>query len=179
MLCTVADMTETGSIREQLADQQSVLARAQHEREQLVIQGAEAGMSKVELANLSGLSRQTVYDILQKHADAKTAAKTDDVRRVEAMWKFGQVIEDRWGLRWRADYVTGLRADDPDRGRRWCLRSVGLRTRLTSARMAEREPLHLIRVDKVFAGDEAKAARLAGEAEDAAVTVTPHEDPEP
>lgn len=80
-------------------------------------------------------------------------------------WTRGTVIEDRWGLRWRAD--TRI----PSGGEGWQCRSVGLRIFRTDEQMAERGPLKFIRLDQVFAGGAAKAARQAGEAEDARVTV--------
>lgn len=77
----------------------------------------------------------------------------------------GSVVEDRWGLRWRADTAV------PSGREGWQCRSAGLRTFLTDEQMSERGPLKFIRLDQVFAGEEAKAARIAGDAEDAAVTV--------
>lgn len=84
---------------------------------------------------------------------------------VEAMWKLGNVVEDRWGLRWRADYVSGLP------GKRWCCRSVGLRIHRGHEAMAERGPLTFVRQDRVFAGEDATAARKMSEEDDRAVTV--------
>jgi hypothetical protein len=75
------------------------------------------------------------------------------------------VVEDRWGLRWRADTAI------PSGREGWQCRSAGLRTFLTDEQMSERGPLKFIRLDQVFAGEAAKAARIAGDAEDAAVTV--------
>lgn len=77
----------------------------------------------------------------------------------------GSVMEDRWGLRWRADTAI------PSGRGGWQCRSVGLRTFITDEQMQERGPLKFVRLDQVFAGDEAKAARQAGEAADAEVTV--------
>jgi hypothetical protein len=80
------------------------------------------------------------------------------------------VVADRYGLRWRADYHII--------GKGWFCRSVGLRVFLTGEKMADRGPLTRIRRDRVFAGEAARAARVAGEADDQAVTVTAGEDPE-
>lgn len=164
--------TDAGSIRAALAETRSTLARSLEDRESWVVAGNEAGLSKTELAELSGLSRQAIYDILAKAAQRKLVADAGVVVEVEAMWKMGQVIEDRWGLRWRGD-VHSLNPQS------WCSRSVGLRIRRSHEQMAARGPLKKIRIDRAFAGDEAKAARQAGEAEDDAVVVEPVEDPEP
>lgn len=84
----------------------------------------------------------------------------------------GTVVEDRWGLRWRADLKVG--SLNPG----WCCRSAGLRTWRTDAQMVERSPLTFVRVDRCFAGDQATVARQIGQAEDEAVTFALDEDPE-
>ena len=163
--------TDAGSIRAALSETQHTITRGLEEREALVVAGNDAGLSKTELAELSGMSRQAIYDILARAADRKKAANADAVAEVEAMWTLCQVVEDRWGLRWRADIAMNSNA------RAWMCRSVGLRVWRSHEKMAERGPLKKIRVDRL--GGEAKATRLAHEAEDAAVVVEPHEDPEP
>lgn len=80
----------------------------------------------------------------------------------------GTVVEDRWGLRWRADRrLDGSRVSEPG----WQCRSAGLRIFRTNEQLQERGPLKFIRVDQVFAGSDAQAERQAGEVEDAQVTV--------
>lgn len=166
--------TDAGSIRAALSETQNTITRGLEDREALVVAGNDAGLSKTELAELSGLSRQSIYDILARAADRKKAANADAVAEVKSMWRFGQVIEDRWGLRWRADSRVNVPAEQV-----WFCRSVGLRVRLPHEKMATRGPLKKIRVDQVFAGEDAKIARRTGEAEDAAIVVEPNEDPEP
>ena len=85
-------------------------------------------------------------------------------------WLRGTVVEDRWGLRWRADTIaTGPRIGQDG----WQCRSVGLKVWRTDEQMLERGPLRFVRLDQVFAGDAAKAARIAGEAADGRVIVDP------
>lgn len=88
--------------------------------------------------------------------------------RVERDLFRSTVIEDRWGLRWRAD----TRAHGPHQGEPgWQCRSVDLRVWRSDEQMLDRGPLRFIRVDAAFAGAAATAAREAGHAEDQAVTV--------
>lgn len=145
------------------------IERAYANRDQLIGKAWEAGLTAAEIEDACRVDGpRTVNKVISEHR------KTMEARAFEAtadLWLRGQVVEDRWGLRWRAD--THLRW-----GRGWFCRSVGLRIFRTGEQMAERGPLRRIRVDQVFAGPEAAAAREAGEVEDRAVTVEPHEDPE-
>lgn len=169
--------SDAEAIRAELAETRDRLAR----RDADVAAAADAGLSKTEIAQLTGLSRQHIYDVLARHAERQKVASDAAVTEVEAMWELGQVIEDRWGLRWRGDWAV---VDSKSNG--WQCRSVGLRIWRSHEKMAERGPLKKIRLDEVFAGPlgsekqkTAVAARKAGEAEDAAFVVEPHEDPEP
>jgi hypothetical protein len=168
--------SEAAALRSELAETRDRLAR----RDADIAAASDAGLSKTEIAQLTGLSRQHIYDVLARHAERKKVADNAAVAEVEAMWQIGQVIEDRWGLRWRGDVAVNSNS------RGWLCRSVGLRTWRSHEKMAERGPLKKIRLDKVFAGvlgsdtqKTAMAARKAGEVEDAAVVVEPHEDSEP
>lgn len=158
-------MTDRTQIRTALTEVRDQISHGVEDRDALIAAGDRARIPKTELAELTGLSRQTIYDILTKQAVQAKAAEKSEVAATEAMWKMGQVIEDRWGLRWRADFNMRTATNA------WFCRSVGLRISRTHERMAERGPFKLIRVDRVFGGDEARTARKVGEAEDAAVTV--------
>jgi hypothetical protein len=155
---------EARGIRAALVEARDQVSRGLEDRDTQIVAGASANIPKSELAELSGLSRQGVYDVLAKRAEQEKAASADETAAVEAMWKLGQVVEDRWGLRWRAD-VQAKGANG------WQCRSVGLKVWRTHDKMAERGPLRKVRLDRVLGGDEARTARLAGEAEDAKVTI--------
>jgi hypothetical protein len=170
---------DAAAIRAELAETRERMAN----RDALITAGSEAGIPKTELAELSGLSRQHIYEVLTRWADAKRRADESEVGKVAAMWQLGQVVEDRWGLRWRADITMKLAGEE---SHRWFCRSCELRTSISHEKMATRGPLKKIRVDKIFAGPfgspqqkQAVAERKAGAAEDAAVMIAPHEDPEP
>lgn len=167
--------SDAAALRAELAETRDRLAR----RDADVAAAADAGLSKTEIAQLTGLSRQHIYDVLARHAERQNVASNAAVAEIEAMWAIGQVVEDRWGLRWRGDWAVESKANG------WLCRSVGLRIWRSHEKMAERGPLKKIRLDEVFAGPlgsekqkAATAARKAGEAEDAAIAVEPHEDPE-
>jgi hypothetical protein len=156
-------------LRVGLAGSLADITRLFAQRETLIRDAWVAGIPLSDIERLVGSpTGRSVGEIVREHEkqreEASFAATAD-------LWKWGAVIEDRYGLRWRAD----LRERG---GRGWGCRSVGLRTFLTGEKMAERGPLKPIRIDRVFAGDEAKIARDLGAVEDAAVTVEPAEDPE-
>lgn len=166
--------TDAAAIRDDLARYAEHRRAVERSRDTLVAAGNDAGIPKTELASLTGLSRQAIYDILAKAAEREQAADGAAVAEVQAMWTRGQVIEDRWGLRWRADNPVSSPNQEM-----WQCRSVGLKIWRAHEKMAERGPLKTIRVDLVLAGEKAQAARKAGEVEDSSVVVEPHEDPEP
>lgn len=160
---------DTARIRTDLAGSVQDIARLFLRRETLI---QAAWMANIPVTDIQSLAvapaARTSDEVIKEYAkqrEEEAFAATAD------LWKLGQVVEDRYGLRWRADWRDRA-------GRGWGCRSVGLRIFLDGARMAERGPLKVIRQDRVFAGEEAKAARVLGEEEDAAVTVTPVEDPE-
>jgi hypothetical protein len=139
------------------------------EREELVKAAWDAGMTPADiLANIGEHTTRTVNDILIEHQKVRQA---EAFAATAELWKWGAVIEDRYGLRWRADFSER-------RGKGWFCRSVGLRVYLDGTAMAARGPLKPIRVDKVLSGPGAKIERELGQAEDDAVTVSPAEDPE-
>jgi hypothetical protein len=156
-------------LRVGLAGSLADITRLFAQRETVIRDAWTAGIPLSDIERLVGSpTGRSVGEIVKEHEkqreEASFAATAD-------LWKWGAVIEDRYGLRWRADLREHV-------GRGWGCRSVGLRTWLTGEQMAKRGPLKSIRLDRVFAGDEAKIARDLGAAEDAAVTVAPAEDPE-
>lgn len=145
------------------------IARLFAERETLIKSAWEQGMTPADILDKVGQhTTRTVNDILVEHQKARQAAA---FAATAELWAWGAVIEDRYGLRWRADFSER-------RGKGWFCRSVGLRVFLDGTAMADRGPLKPIRVDKVLSGPGAKIERELGQAEDEAVTVTPAEDPE-
>jgi DNA invertase Pin-like site-specific DNA recombinase len=57
-------------IRAELIEAAKHVDAGREQRDRLVHQGAAAGIGKTELAELAGVSRQTVYDILAKEAQS-------------------------------------------------------------------------------------------------------------
>ena len=161
-------------------DQQRVLRSASElterlndllvQRENLIREGERVGIKSLDLdAAFPVVSGRPALAVAREERDK---IKAQQFEATAELWKFGQVIEDRYGLRWRAD----LNMIRDERG--WYCRSVGLRVFLSGKMMAGRGPLKKIRVDYV-GGDQARAAREAGEVEDHAVVVEPIEDEDP
>lgn len=164
-------MTETTIpiARQTLQRLNDQLVRDVDARERCIESGWVAGLTVEELATLSpGFVARVPVDVIRVYQQTR---KEEAFAATAELWESGVVIEDRYGLRWRADcHIT--------RGERgWFCRSVGLRVFRTGEQMAERGPLKKIRRDLVFAGPEATAAREAGEKEDAEIIVAAGEDP--
>lgn len=92
----------------------------------------------------------------------------------------GTVVEDREGVRWRADIRLAGAPGHAGRDRQfipiWTGRSSAVVGEVrTDEEMREHMPLTVVRIDRVFAGPEALAARLAGEADDARALDAPEE----
>lgn len=155
-------MTDRAEIRSSLAQKQGLIADSSRERDALIAAGDKAGIPKTELAHITGLSRQAIYDILARETARTKASDSEAINATAALWTLGQVVEDRWGLRWRADIP--MNAKD----KAWQCRSVGLKVWRSHEKMAERGPLRAIRIDRIAGG----SAGLQAEAEvDAAITV--------
>jgi hypothetical protein len=173
----VVPVNDAGQLRTRLAGSVADVARLFTLREHLITAAWDAGIGIKSIRDTAQIpTARTVDDIVKEYAEKQREVM---FAATAELWKTGQVIQDRYGLRWRADTNMSSR----ERG--WFCRSVGLKVFLTGTRMAERGPLTLIRQDRVFAGETgsaerlaAVAARKAGEVEDQAVTVTPVEDPE-
>lgn len=168
-------MSIPAEIRSALADNKQRSDQYAEEREALVIAGDEAGIPKTELASLTGVARQTIYDILDRHAKRKVAEERRQRTQVDAgeiRHKLGRVVEDRWRLRWAADLSVR-------RGPVWRCRSAGLRICISGGQLAERGPLTHIRDDVIFTMDpEVRAEREAARAVDGEVLHDGTEDPE-
>ena len=132
-----------------------------------------AEIPKTEIANLTGMSRQTIYDILNSDAEEKRRRRESSAAG-DIEFKLGRIVEDRWRLRWRADITssTGQPA--------WLCRSVGLRVWRTGGQLAERGPLTHIRDEVIFTQDRVvRAEREAMQASDQEIMHDGTEDPEP
>lgn len=169
-------MSTPTDIRAALADNRQRSDQYAEERESLVTAGDEAGIPKTELASLTGMSRQTIYDILDRHAKKKAHEERRRREQVDAgdiEFKPGRVVEDRWRLRWTGNIHTST-------GPGWQCRSVGLRVWKSGGQLVERGPLTHIRDDVIFTRDQdVRAAREAARARDAEILHDGTEDPEP
>jgi DNA-binding XRE family transcriptional regulator len=165
-------MTHPEDIRLSLAETRTRLTQDLDERNRLIYEGDRAGILKTDLAKLAGVSRQSIYDLLAKE---ETSIKQQRLLEAagEIEHRLGQVVEDRWGLRWRADVSSRTER------KAWQCRSVGLKVWLTGGQLAERGPLTAVRVDPIFTSDpETRAQRREGQAEDEAVKPDLTENPE-
>lgn len=152
--------------RAALAEVRDQIKTVEAGREALIIKALRAGVNKTDIADAAGISRTTVYDVIRREEEImRTEAKARAEREfpeVLKLWKLGQVVEDRWGLRWRADTkMVGAGQDG------WQCRSVGLRLWRNHEQLAERGPLKPIRIDRLGGKTDWSATK----AEDAAITV--------
>jgi len=166
-------MSTPSDIRSALADNRLRADRDAGERERLVVAGDEAEIPKTELASLTGMSRQTIYDILNRAVEEKRRRREyQDAGDIE--FKLGRVVEDRWHLRWRADIKSSTRQPG------WICRSVGLRVWRTGGQLVERGPLTHVRDEVIFTTERVvRAQREAAQASDHEIVHDGTEDPEP